>query len=276
MAHLTKNLQSAMRFLAILFLCLGVLTPQQPSNTKPSEAQTDEQKARAIIDRMIAAMGGQAYLNLRDSYVQGRYGGFRNEAMVATNVFFRYWKWPDSERNEITQGRDIVYLYLGGKAFEVTYRGGHELDPQKDEGVRQSLVRRRFALAKVLREWLNAPGTILFSEGSALAEGQMTEKITIINAANDAVTLMVSAETHLPVQKIFSIRDPQSRERDEEAEVYGAWRMVDGINTPWSILIKRNGSLLRSESITSVAYNISPPDTYFTPTLIHHEDDKKR
>jgi len=266
-----------MRFLAILLLCLGVLTPQQPASTKPaSEAQADEQKARAIIDRMIAAMGGQAYLNLRDAYVQGRYGGFRNEAMVATNVFFRYWKWPDSERNEITQGRDIVYLFLDGKAYEVTYRGGHELDPQKDEGVKQSLVRRRFALAKVLREWLRAPGTILFSEGSALAEGQMTEKVTIINAANDAVTLMVSADTHLPVQKIFSVRDPQSRERDEEVEVYGAWRMVDGINTPWSVLIKRNGSLLRSESISSVAYNISPPDTYFTPKLINHEGDKKR
>jgi hypothetical protein len=266
-----------MKFLAILLLGLGVLTGQQTSGSKPaSEGQTNEQKARAIIDRMIAAMGGQAYLNLQDAFIQGRYGRFHNDVMVGTSVFFRYWKWPDSERNEITEDRDIVYLFLGDKEYEVTYRGGHELNPEKDENVKQALVRRRFALAKVLREWLKAPRTILLDEGPALAEGQMTEKITIINAADDAVTLMVSTDTHLPVQKVFSVRDPQSRERDEEVEIYGAWRMVDGVNTPWSIQIKRNGAMLRSESISNVAYNTRPPDTYFTPKLVSHEHDKKK
>ena len=277
LVHLTKNLQFTMKFLPILLLGLGVLTGQQTSGSNPAnEGPTNEQKARAIIDRMIATMGGQAYLNLQDAFIQGRYGRFHNEVMVGTSVFFRYWKWPDSERNEITEERDIVYLFLGDKEYEVTYRGGHELNPEKDENVKQALVRRRFALAKVLREWLKAPGTILLDEGPALAEGQMTEKITIINSADDAVTLMVSTDTHLPVQKVFSVRDPQSRERDEEVEIYGAWRMVDGINTPWSTQTKRNGALLRSESISNVAYNTRPPDAYFTPKLVSHEHDKKK
>jgi hypothetical protein len=264
-----------MRFLALVFLCLGILTAQTSPPKSANDGQTDQQKARAVIDRMIAALGGQAYLNVQDSYSQGRYGRFHNDVMVATNLFYRYWKWPDSERNELTEARDVVYLFLDDKEYEVTFRGGHEMNPDKDESVKQSLVRRRFTLAKVLREWLKDPGTILLDEGPALAEGQMTEKITIINSKNDAVTLMVSTDTHLPVQKVFSVRDPQTRERDEEVEIYGGWRIVDGVNTPWSVQIKHNGALLRTESLTGAAYNRRPPDSYFAPKLVSHSSEKK-
>jgi len=264
-----------MRFLALLFLCLGVLTAQTSQANPANDGQTNQQKARAVIDRMIAALGGQAYLNVQDSYSQGRYGRFHNDAMVATNLFYRYWKWPDFERNELTEARDVVYLFLDDKEYEVTFRGGHEMNPDKDESVKQGLIRRRFTLAKVLREWLKDPGTILLDEGPALAEGQMTERITIINSKNDAVTLMVSTDTHLPVQKVFSVRDPQTRERDEEVEIYGGWRVVDGVNTPWSVQTKRNGALLRTESLTGVAYNQRPPDSYFVPKLINHPSPKK-
>jgi len=263
-----------MRFLALLFLCLGVSAQTSQSNPA-NDGQTNQQKARAVIDRMIAALGGQAYLNVQDSYSQGRYGRFHNDAMVATNLFYRYWKWPDSERNELTEARDVVYLFLDDKEYEVTFRGGHEMNPDKDESVKQGLIRRRFTLAKVLREWLKDAGTILLDEGPALAEGQMTERITIINSKNDAVTLMVSTDTHLPVQKVFSVRDPQTRERDEEVEIYGGWRVVDGVNTPWSVQTKRNGALLRTESLTGVAYNQRTPDSYFVPKLINHPSPKK-
>lgn len=266
-----------MRFLGTLLLCLGALAAEQLSPSRPASfAQSNQQQARGVINRMITALGGQAYLNVHDMYSQGRYGRFHNEQMVATNLFYRYWQWPDSERNELTEQRDVVYLFLGDKEYEVTFRGGHEMDPEKDESVKEALQRRHFTLAKVLREWLKDPGTILLDEGPALAEGQMTERITIINSNNDAVTLLVSSDSHLPVQKIFSVRDPKTHERDEEIETYGGWRTVDGINTPWSVQISRNGALLRSESITGVAYNQRPADSYFTPKLINHEKDKRK
>ncbi|HEY6306978.1 MAG TPA: hypothetical protein VI488_11035, partial [Candidatus Angelobacter sp.] len=245
-----------MRFFAVLCLFLaGVGTQSSPSQS----AQSNEQKARAVIDRMIAVLGGQAYLNVQDSYSDGRYGRFHNEQMVASNVFFRYWKWPDQERYEITDKRDVVYLFLGDKEYEVIYRGSSEMSPVKDDSVRQALLRRRHTLDTVLRTWLNAPGTILLDEGQTVAESQMAEKVTIMNANDDAVTILVSIDTHLPIAKIFSVRDPQSRERDEEIEVYGNWRMVQDINTPYSVQIKRNGELMRTESLANITYNIHPP-----------------
>jgi hypothetical protein len=258
-----------MRFLPLLCLFVACLSAQ---TSPPPSAQSNQEKARAAIDKMIAALGGSAYLNVQDSYSNGRYGRFHNEVMVASNVFFRYWKWPDQERYEVTEQRDVVYLFLGDKEYEVIYRGSTQLNPEKDENVRQALLRRRHTLDTVLRTWLNAPGTILLDEGQSVAESQMAEKVTIINANDDAVTLMISTDNHLPIEKIFSVRDPQSRERDEEIEIYGNWRMVQGINTPYSTQTKRNGQLLRTESLAGITYNTHPPDSYFIPSagLIKH------
>jgi hypothetical protein len=257
-----------MRFLPLLCLFVASLGAQ----TSSQSAQSNQDKARAAVDKMVAALGGSAYLNVQDSYSNGRYGRFHNEVMVASNVFFRYWKWPDQERYEVTEQRDVVYLFLGDKEYEVIYRGSTLLNPEKDENARQALLRRRHTLDTVLRTWLNAPGTILIDEGPSVAEAQMAEKITIINANDDAVTLLISPESHLPVEKIFSVRDPQSRERDEEIEIYGNWRMVQGINTPYSVQTKRNGQLIRTESLAGITYNNHPPDAYFAPSsgLIKH------
>jgi hypothetical protein len=235
-------------------------------------AQTNEGKARALIAQMVAALGGEAYLTVQDSYSEGRYGRFHNEIMAASNVFFRYWKWPDQERYEITEQRDVVYIFSGDREYEVIYRGSTELNPQKDDNVRQALLRRKHTLEIVLRTWLNAPGTILLDEGPTIAESRMAEKVTIINAENEAVTVLVSPDSHLPIEKIFSVRDPQTRERDEEAEIYGNWRMVQGVNTPYSIQTKRNGQLIRTESLSSIVYDTHPPESYFSPSagLIKH------
>jgi hypothetical protein len=242
-----------------------------PAPAQLSEGQRNQQKARAVIDQMITALGGQAYLNVQDTYSEGRYGRFHNEVMVGGAKYFRYWRWPDSERWELTDQRDIVQLYVGDKAMEVTFRGSRQLFPEKDEGARLMLQRRHYTLETVLRTWLNEAGTALFDEGSALTENRMAESITIINSKNEAVTIQVSVDTHLPVKKTFFTRDPQTHERDEEDEIFDNWKMVQGINTPHSDVIMRNGQMARQQFISNVTYNNHPPDSYFTPILINHE-----
>jgi hypothetical protein len=264
----------------IILLCFLVATfsgQQQPSlapaprspNVGP-EANRNENKAHALLNRMIQAMGGQAYLTLQDSYSEGRYGRFHNEVMVGGAVFFRYWEWPDKERLEVTKERDIATLILGDKVYEVTYRGGKELDPEKDDTVRLGIIRRHYALERVLREWMNEPGTLLLDEGPTLADNKMTERVTIINSKNEAVSLLISPDTHLPVSKRFSIRDPKTADKDEEEEIYDNWRMVQGVNTPFSTVVLHNGQIVRQQYLTSISYNTHPPDVYFTPKLIVH------
>ncbi|HKD78369.1 MAG TPA: hypothetical protein VKH81_01680 [Candidatus Angelobacter sp.] len=257
-----------MRIVALLFLFLASAAGQQTPAQNPSTAgQSNQQKARAIIDQMIQALGGQAYLTYQDSYTEGRLGAFHNENLTAWTLYYRYWEWPDKERTELTQQRDVVELYLGGSAYEITYKGIQMLDPAKDDKLQQALIRRHYSLENVLRGWLSEPGVLLMDEGPSLSEGQMAEKITIINAKNEAVTLLVSPDTHLPMEKRFSTRDPRYRDRDEESTIYGNWKVIQGINTPRILLTKRNGAMVSQQIALNVTYNNHPADVLFDPKM---------
>ncbi len=84
-----------------------------------------------------------------------------------------------------------MQLYIGDQAYEITYKGIHPQDPQKEEKLRQALIRRYYYLEIVLRQWLNEPGILLLDEGPGVSEGHLGEKITIINSKNESVTLLV-------------------------------------------------------------------------------------
>ncbi|MGE5324536.1 MAG: hypothetical protein ACM3SW_16840, partial [Actinomycetota bacterium] len=84
----------------LLLLCLtvtGASGQQQVPQSAPmspnvgSEAKSNQAKAREILNQTIQALGGDAYMNLQDSYTEGRYGRFHNEVLVGGTVYFRYW-----------------------------------------------------------------------------------------------------------------------------------------------------------------------------------------
>jgi hypothetical protein len=263
----SKRVLISMRIVVLICLCVASLYGQQDTSVKPGETQTNQQKARTMVDQMIQALGGQAYLTAEDYYAEGRSGSFHNESLVGSLLFYRFWKWPDKDRIEATKQRDIVQLYVGDQAYEITYKGIRPLDPQKDERLRQAIIRRHYTLENVLRNWLKEPGILLLDEGPSISEGHMAEKLTIINSRDESVTILVDPETHLPLEKRFSTRDPRYRERDEEALIYGDWKVFQGINTPRMTVTKRNGETISQQIILNITYNIHPADVLFDPTV---------
>jgi hypothetical protein len=257
-----------MKILALVCLCLASLQGQQNPSAKPAgEAQSNQQKARSLIDQMIQALGGQAYLTAQDYYAEGRSGTFHNESLVGSGLYYRFWKWPDKDRIELTKQRDIVQLFVGDRVYELTYKGIQPIVLEKDDKMRLAVVRKHYSLENVLREWLNEPGILLLDEGPGLSEGHLAEKITIINAKNEAVLLLVDPTTHLPLEKRFTTRDPRYRDRDEEVTIYGNWKEIQGINTPRMTLIKRNGETISQQIILNITYNTHPPDSLFDPAV---------
>ncbi|HET9283456.1 MAG TPA: hypothetical protein VFR24_15990 [Candidatus Angelobacter sp.] len=257
-----------MKILAFLCLFLASVVGQEAPAQKPAAtAQTNQQKAKAVIDQMVQALGGQAYLNVQDYYSEGRLGNFHNESLTAWSLYYRFWKWPDKDRVELTPQRDVVELYLGDNAYEITYKGIRMLDPAKDDRLKAAIIRRHYSLENVVRTWLAEPNVLLLDEGPSISEGLMAEKITIINAKNESVTLLVSPDTHLPMEKRFSTRDPRYRDRDEESTIYGNWKVIQGVNTPRIMVTKRNGETLSQQIILNITYNTHPADSLFDPTV---------
>src|SRR6267378_8083750 len=115
--------------------------------------QENVRKAKAVLDQAIQALGGQAYLTIRDAEQTGRTYTFHHGRPTSNGIlFWRFTQFPDKERIEVTKDRDIAQVYNGDKGFEITYKGARPLD---ENDVTDYLRRRKFSLDTLLRTWVN-------------------------------------------------------------------------------------------------------------------------
>src|ERR1700693_4996173 len=237
----------------------------EPAKSMPaiSPDQENARKAKAIVDQALQALGGQTYLTIRDREQQGRgYGFHHGQPTGGGGVFWSFTEFPDKERVEVTKERDIAELYVGNKGWEITYKGPHPLDPKDLEDY---LRRRRFSLETVLRTWVNDPGVVLLYEGAANAAQHPASQITLINSQNESVMLYFDTDTHLPVKKSFSWRDPVDKQKNLEEEIYENYRAVSGIMVPYNVTRYFNGDMARQSFIFNVTFNQGLDESMFDP-----------
>jgi hypothetical protein len=246
-------------------LTSSVAAPQAGSGSGilnlPPSTDPSAQKAQRLLEQMVQALGGQAYLNIQDLQQEGRtYSFYHGESNGSGGLYWRFWKWPDKERVELTKQRNWYVIYAGDKGYEVTYRGTAALE---QEILEDYLRRREHSLQMVLRKWLHEPGVALFYDGQALAERRQTDRVTVLTPANDSATIYIDSESHLPRRVAFAWRDPKSHDRTEEAEGYDNYRPVQGIMTPFSVTRYHDGEPSNQRFITETKYNQNLADSMF-------------
>jgi hypothetical protein len=260
-----------MKPLLLAFLLAASLVGQTEVPSASSQGipvdKANAEKARSLINRAIEALGGQAYLNVQDISQQGRGYTFHHGESTSTGIqFWRFYKFPDKDRVEVTKQRDVMYVYSGDQGYEVTYKGAR---PMEAKDLSNYLRRRHYALDQVLRIWVNAPKTAFFYEGNANAADKPAEQVTVLNANNEGVTLDFDISTHLPLKKTFSWRDPTDKERNIEEEIYDNYREVQGVMTPYRVTGFYNGDMSSQRFLNSVSYNKGLADSMFEAKSIN-------
>jgi hypothetical protein len=237
------------------------------SSSSPSVDQQNSQKAKSLIDQAIQALGGQAYLNIQDISSEGRTYSFHLGESEGVGVqFWSFYKYPDKSRVELTKKRDVIYVYDGDHGYEITYKGTRADEPK---AVTDTLRRREYALDWVLREWIKQPGIAYFYEGATVAAQKDAQRVTIMTAQNQSVTLWFDTNSHLPIKKSYTWRDPTDQQRNVEDEVYDAYREVQDVMTPFSITRFYNGDMSAQRFLTSVIYNKNLSDSLFSASITY-------
>jgi hypothetical protein len=238
-------------------------SPSTQTSASISVDQANARKAKTLLQQAIDALGGQAYLTLRNVQQAGRGYSFHHGHPTSNGVlYWRFAEFPDKERVEVTKERDIAELYIGDKGYEITYKGAHPMEP-KD--LTDYLRRRRFSLETILRTWLNDPGVALFYDGDAIAAQHPAVQITLINNKDESVDLFLDVDTHLPIKKSFQWRDPVDRQKNLEEEIYDNYRHVQGIATPYDVARYFNGDIAGQRFLNSVSYNETLDPAMFDP-----------
>ncbi|MGB9408263.1 MAG: hypothetical protein WCA89_12045 [Terracidiphilus sp.] len=249
-------------FPAALVLMLLAAPPVVRTQTNEDAGQKNARQARAALDVMVQALGGEAWLNMKNQMREGRVAAFfHGQPSGGTTEYWEYHAWPDHDRIEFTRHRDVVQFYIGRTGSEVTFKGQAPL-PQ--EQVDDFLRRRDHSIETVVKVWLNDPKTILIYEGQHLAERHMADQVTLISAGNEAVTILMDAETHLPLRRSFEWRDPVYKDKNLDAEEYDDYHTVDGFPTPFSITRYKNDDVTRQYFLVHVTYNQDLPADFWS------------
>jgi hypothetical protein len=233
-------------------------------------------RGRKLLDLMVQALGGDAWLNRKDWTIEGRsasfYKGNPNLGVISYEEFHR--KNPFAERIEIitkigvfipTAHRDIVQVWTPDNGYEVTYRGKKEL-PKLD--VADFQRRRQHSVEAVVDTWLKQPGVEVVYEGTSMVERHLADKVTVLSANNDAVTLELDETTHLPLSRTFQFRNETYKDYDTDTEEYDDYHMMNGFITALTITRFRNGDMSSQRFYTKVTYNTSPAAVLFDPDKV--------
>jgi hypothetical protein len=244
--------------------------PKAPAVSPSSSAipldkagQQNADKARAIVNQGIQALGGDIFLRVRDREQQGRtYGFHAGRPSGGGGLFWSFSEFPDKERIELTKERDVAEVFVGDKGYEITFKGPH---PVEKKDLEDYLRRRHFSLDTVLRTWVNDPGVILLFDGNAIAAQHPALQVTLINAHNESVTVYFDLDNHLPIKKSFEWRDPVDKQKNLEEEVYDNYKPVSGIMAPYSVTRFFNGDMSNQRFLNSVTINQGLDEAMFDP-----------
>jgi len=226
-------------------------------------AQKNADQARAALNQMVQALGGELWLNINNVETEGHIAAFfQGNPDLGTTDYFYYHQWPDRDRIELTKHRDDVLFYIGNQGWEVTYRGKKALP--KDQ-VDDFLLRRDYSIETVVKVWLKDPRTILTYEGPHLVERHLGVQVSAISADNQAVTIVLDTDSHLPLREQFQSRNPVYHDLDTYAEEYDDYHTIDGFPTPFTITRIKNGDVVQQRYVTRVKYNQNLPADFWDP-----------
>lgn len=253
---------------AACLLLVGQFVRAQAPAPGPEQTQ-----GRKLLDQMVQALGGDKWLHRGTERLEGKSASFYKSAPNPYETQFEEYLrlQPFGERVVIvsksgvfipTSKRDVAEVWTDNNGYEVTFRGRKEL-PKLD--VEDFQRRRHHNLDTVVGDWLKRPDTLVTYEGASMEDRRLVDKVSVLTADNDGVTLSLDQETHLPRSRTFQWRDQLYKDLDTDVERYDDWQTEDGIMTALTITRYRNGDMVSERFLTKVQYGLPFSPDLFDP-----------
>jgi len=221
---------------AIVFVACAPLRAQNGQVLLPEQSAA---KAKALLEQMIQALGGSAYLNAKDSTCTGMLGTFGHSgALTGYQRFWDYVKFPDKDRTEFSKKRNEITI-TNGKQGWVLDRGG--VSPETADQLKDNERELRLDLDYILRYRLNEPGMIFRYLGPDVVDLKEAYWVEITDPQGHDIRIAIAKLTHLPIRKEVAMRDPVTHMRTEEVDYYSNFHSVDGITMYFQQTHIRNG-----------------------------------
>jgi hypothetical protein len=270
----------------VLALCAASSFAQASKTASlPAAVTASDLRARKVIDDAIAALGGDAFLNMEDRVESGRAYSFYNDrlsGLTIAKIYTRYITVAEGrtghdlgvrERQAFGKGEDAATIFREDGAGDVNWRETKALPMEQFDRYRETTLRSIFY---ILRVRLHEPGLLFESRGADVVDHLPVEVIDISDSEDRVVTVYFHQSTKLPVKQKFTLRDPKTHDPTDETASYARYRENNGIQWPQEITRERNGEKVYQIFAESVAFNQNLTDNLFDTTLLTNTKGGKR
>ncbi len=229
-------------------------------------AETQQERAKRVIEQCIAALGGDAFRHLPGHLQTGRAYSFYEDEVSGLSPAKIYTKYVETgvvkeiQRQVLGKSDDETVLLTATEGWDITYRGAEAIPAAQLDKIHETQLSDIFC---ILRTRLAEPNMSLFSKGSEVMENQPTEVLDYYDADNRNVTVWIHSTTHLPVRQLVKRWDPILKERRDEVTRYTKFRDIgNGVMWPHDVQRERDSQKtyqLYSDSVKAGTY----PDSMF-------------
>jgi len=234
-------------------------------------AESTEERGRKLLDKLVAALGGDYFVNMHDRTEEGRaYSFFREQlsGLSVVKLYTQYRQQPGPgnfpairERQAFGKKQEDAVLFTDGNAYEVTFRGAR---PLADERLRRYVESTQHNIFYIVRQRLHESGMFFESPGGDVVDNYPVQVLKITDAENRVVTVYLDHNTFLPVMQRFYLRDPILKERREEVTRFNKYRSVKpGVMWPYDIQRERDGEKIYQMFAENVTINNDLPEKLF-------------
>jgi len=240
--------------------------PASPQRGQPADASTRpvriEAKAQALLDRVLQALGGSAFLNFQTLTTHGRLFSL-SSAGEGFVYFDSQTQFPDKRRLAYglsTKSKPIIVINNGDLGWEIDRMGMVHLD---SADIRQWRFANRYGLENLLRLRIHEPGTLVQAAGVDFVNNLPVDILEIVDASQTQIKLCLEHQTALPVEITYRKWNTELNDWDDYADDYADFRRFQGVGTPMHITHSRNGRRYSEVYRNSAAYNETYPQKIF-------------
>ncbi len=242
---------------------LGAASPraaaQNPDALMPEESA---RKAKALLQQVVQALGGPAYLHVRESVCDGRLAQFgHNGELTGYETFKDYWRYPAQNRTEYGKKSTIIDLYSGDAGWTLD-KGGVTEEPAGAVSDFQEQTKKD--MDNLLRLRLNEEGMTFRYGGSGIVDLKQVDWVEIVDSDRRTFRIAIDRSSHLPMRSVIVTRNDTTRERTEEVTIYSNYHDIAGVQMPKQVTRDRDGRRVYQAFYFDCQINPGIPDELFT------------